>query len=57
MFLSPIRIVQVKQTLLYNSVVQLQPIRYSPHVANDHLNVANGLLSKYFKICMFWIKF
>jgi len=36
-------------------MVYILPIRHSPHVANGHLNVANGFVSKYFKIRLFWI--
>jgi len=32
-----------------------QPIRHSPHVVNDHLNVVNGFITKYLKIRLFFI--
>jgi len=45
---------QLLRCTLYASVVQ--PIRHSPHVVNGHFNVANGFVSKYLIIRLFWNK-
>ena len=31
-----------------------QPIHRSPHMANGHLKMANGFVSKYLKLLIFW---